>query len=170
MYIQGRFREDRLAHLHAFIRAHALATVVVTTPEPEAFLMPLELVASESNGVLRGHAARTNHFSTVPSGSRVLVIFQSANAYISPRWYVTVNDNGRVAPSWNYATVHATGSLHFIDDAAWVRRHLESLTSAHESSRAIPWSLREAPPDFIDGLVKRLVGIEIPIDRIEGKQ
>lgn len=169
MYIQDRFREQRIETLHAFMRAHALATVVVGSPQLEAFPMPLELVSDGELGVLRGHVVRANHLSQVPSGSAVLATFQSANAYISPRWYVNGQQSGRVAPSWNFAAVHASGPIRFIDDSQWVRTHLDSLVHAHEAGRERPWSLGEAPGEFIDDLVRRLIGLEIGITRLEGK-
>lgn len=169
MYIQGKFREDRIEQLHAFMRAHPLASVVITTAELQAFPMPLELMGNGGNGVLRGHAARKNALSTIPSETKVLVIFQGPNAYISPRWYVSGRDSGQIAPSWNFATVHAVGTLRCIDDVAWVRTHLEALVKSQESTREIPWTLQEPPAEFIDGLVKKLVGIEITIEQLEGK-
>lgn len=170
MYIQDRFREERVDELHAFMRAHALGTVVVGTPHLEAFPMPLELVSEGELGVLRGHVVRANHLSQVPAGSDVLVVFQSANAYISPRWYVNGQTSGRVAPSWNFAAVHATGTIRFIDDPQWVRTHLEALVHSHESGREAPWSLGDAPAEFIGDLVGRLIGLEIAIVRLEGKR
>ena len=170
MYIQDRFREERVEQLHAFMRAHALGTVVVRSPQLEAFPMPLELVSEGELGLLRGHVVRANHLSRVSSGSDVLVTFHSANAYISPRWYVNGQNSGRVAPSWNFAAVHATGTIRFIDDPHWVRSHLDALVHAHESGRGAPWSLGEAPGKFIDDLIARLIGLEIVIGRLEGKR
>jgi transcriptional regulator len=170
MYIQEAFREQQLSGLHAFMRAHPLATLVVPTPRLEAFLMPIELVSDDEQGLLRGHVVRANHLSNVAAGTELLAVFQGPNAYISPRWYVNGQKSGRVAPSWNYSTVHASGPVRLIDDPAWVRAHLSSLTDAQESPRERPWSLAEAPPDFIDGLVQRLIGLEIKITRLEGKQ
>jgi len=135
MYIQGKFREDRIEQLHAFMRAHPLASVVMTTAELQAFPMPLELMGNGGNGVLRGHAARKNALSTIPSETKVLVIFQGPNAYISPRWYVSGRDSGQIAPSWNFATVHAVGTLRCIDDVAWVRTHLEALVKSQLATK-----------------------------------
>jgi transcriptional regulator len=170
MYIQDRFREQELPALHDFMRAHALATLVVTTPRLEAFLMPIEIVSDDDQGLLRGHVVRTNHLWTpATSSTEALVVFQGPNSYISPRWYVNGQRSGRVAPSWNYTTVHASGPIRFIDDAQWVHAHLTSLTNAQESQRENPWHLADAPAEFIDGLLQRLVGIEIKIARLEGK-
>jgi transcriptional regulator len=169
MYIQERFREPRLDRLHAFIRAHSLATVVIGAPRLEAFLMPIEIVSDGEQGLLRGHVVRTNHLSQVPVYTEVLAVFQGPNAYISPRWYVNGQQSGRVAPSWNYTTVHASGPIRFIDDAQWLQAHLTSLTDLQESQRANPWRLADAPSEFVDGLIARLIGIEIKITHIEGK-
>jgi transcriptional regulator len=171
MYIQDRFRDTNPDSLHAFIRAHALATLVVCTPELEAFLMPLELVASGDEAVLRGHAVRTNHLCTkARTDIDALAVFQGANAYISPRWYVRGQASGKVAPSWNYSTVHASGPLRFIDDSTWIHAHLTSLVDAHESDRENPWRLTDAPIEFVESLVQRLVGLEIRVKKIEGKR
>ena len=170
MYIQDKFREERLDNLHAFMRTHSLATIVVSSPRLEAFLMPVEIADNGAKGLVRGHAIRTNPLWTnrVPE-SHALAVFQGANAYISPRWYVNGQRSGRVAPSWNFSTVHAAGPVRFIDDPQWVRTHLASLAGLHESHRENPWRLDEAPAEFIDGLIERLVGIEIEIAHLEGK-
>lgn len=171
MYIQDRFRDSDLKSLHAFIRTHALATLVVCTPELEAFLMPLELVVGGDESVLRGHVVRANHLCTkARTDVDALAVFQGANAYLSPRWYVRGQASGKVAPSWNYSTVHASGPLRFIDDPNWVHAHLASLVDAHESHRENPWRLADAPTEFVDSLVQRLVGMEMSIKKIEGKR
>jgi transcriptional regulator len=170
MYIQERFRQTRPDTLHAFMRAHALATLIVPAPQIEAFLMPLAIITEGEHGLLRGHVVRTNHLSNVLSGTNVLAVFQGPNAYISPRWYVNGQSSGRVAPSWNFATVHASGPIRFIDDAQWVHAHLASLTDVQESPRPNPWRLADAPVEFIDGLIQRLIGLEIRITRLEGKR
>jgi len=104
------------------------------------------------------------------AGSNALAVFQGPNAYISPRWYVNGQHSGRVAPSWNFSTVHASGPIRFIDDADWIRGHLTSLTEAQEAARDNPWRLADAPTEFVDGLLQRLVGLEIKIERLEGKR
>jgi transcriptional regulator len=170
MYIQDKFREERLDKLHAFMRSHSLATIVVSAPRLEAFLMPVEIAENGAQGLVRGHVIRTNPLWTngVP-GSDALAVFQGANSYISPRWYVNGQRSGRVAPSWNFSTVHASGPVRFVDDPHWVRAHLASLAALHESHRDHPWRLDDAPVDFIDGLIERLVGVEIEITHLEGK-
>jgi transcriptional regulator len=170
MYIQDKFREERVETLHAFMRAHALATIIVSAPRLEAFLMPIEIVNDGAKGLLRGHAVRTNSLWTNSAvNTNALAVFQGANAYISPRWYVNGQRSGRVAPSWNFSTVHASGPLRFIDDPQWVYQHLASLAEAHESHRNQPWRLADAPAEFVESLIERLVGIEIEITQLEGK-
>ena len=170
MYIQDRFREERLETLHTFMRAHALATLIVSAPRLEAFLMPIEIVNEGAKGLLRGHVVRTNSlWMNSATNTNALAVFQGSNAYISPRWYVNGQRSGRVAPSWNFSTVHASGPLRFIDDPHWVYQHLASLAEAHESHRDDPWRLADAPAEFIEGLIERLVGIEIEIVHLEGK-
>ena len=170
MYIQDIFREARLDKLHAFMRAHALATIAVSTPRLEAFLMPVEIVDDGKKGLVRGHVVRKSPLCTnAVAGADALAIFQGANAYISPRWYVNGQRSGRVAPSWNFSTVHASGPLRIIDDPHWVRAHLAALAEAQESHRDNPWRMDEASAEFIDGLIQHLVGIEIEIAHLEGK-
>jgi transcriptional regulator len=105
---------------------------------------------------------------TLP-GSQALAIFQGPQAYISPSWYPTKQETGRVVPTWNYAVVHAHGTLCTFDDSDLLLDHLRSLTALQESRFREPWTIDDAPPDFIRGLTKAIVGIEIPITRLEGK-
>jgi transcriptional regulator len=169
MHIQSLFREERLDHLHRFINTHSLATLVVGAPQLQAHPMPLEIVG-DGLGTIRGHVARSHPlWRTTPRGTEVLSVFQGPNAYISPRWYVNGQRTGRVAPSWNYTTVHASGRIRFIDDETWVSEHLASLTSFQESRRAHPWQVTDARADFVADMVRQLVGLEIAVERIEGK-
>ena len=98
-----------------------------------------------------------------------LVVFQGPQDYVTPSWYATKRENGKVVPTWNYVTVHAWGRPQAIDDAAWLRRQLEDLTNSQEGTRLSPWKVDDAPADFVTAQMKGIVGIEIPIVRIEGK-
>lgn len=98
-----------------------------------------------------------------------MAIFQSENAYISPSWYATKQQTGKVVPTWNYAAVHAYGTMRVIDDAAWIRNQLEAMTSHHELAFPEPWMVSDAPQDFTDILIEQIVGIEITITRLQGK-
>lgn len=137
----------------------------------DADILPLDLVRDKAlYGRLRGHVSRSNPlWEKAKSGIEALVVFQGPNAYISPRWYVNGTKSGRNAPSWNYVTVHAYGSLQIIEDPDWMQAHLQALTIRHEKERENPWTLESASPDFVTQMIKGVVGFEIPITRIVGK-
>lgn len=172
MYSPAHFDESRLEILHGLMHAHPLATLVTLSADGlTANHIPLHLQADGSTfGKLVGHVARANPLWQNPDPScEVLVIFQGPNAYITPSWYATKQDSGKVVPTWNYAVVHAHGPLVVKDDPQWVRAQLQSMTAQHEASRADPWAVADAPREFTDRLVQAIVGIEIPITRLQGK-
>lgn len=175
MYIPSHFNVTDVATLHALIHERPLATLVTQGSEGlHANHIPFVLEAGaqpdQPLGVLRGHVARANPLwrDCIPDAG-VLAVFHGPEAYISPSWYATKGDTGRVVPTWNYATVHAHGRLRVIEDAAWLRAQLEALTAHNERRFAAPWRVADAPRDYTDGLVKAIVGIEILIVRLEGK-
>jgi transcriptional regulator len=172
MYRPPAFREDRPEVLRALIRAHPLGTLVTAgTAGLVANLVPFTLdPARGRHGVLRAHLARANEqIAELRSASEVLVIFQGPETYITPSWYASKAEHGRVVPTWNYVVVQARGRPEVIDEADWLRTQIGELTHAHEDARAKPWRVTDAPDDFIDSQVKGIIGIEIPIARIEGK-
>jgi transcriptional regulator len=177
MYLPASFRETRTQVLHALIRAHSLA-VIVTLDDTGlvANHIPLELDAEAGDhGTLRGHVARANpmwksHRAEVDA----IAVFQGPGAYITPSYYPSKAASGEVVPTWNYVTVHVHGPLRVIDDAAWLGRFVEQLTVRHEAERAratgaTAWQVGDAPEPYIERMLKAIVGIEIPIARIEGK-
>jgi transcriptional regulator len=172
MYRPSYFREDRQEVLHALIRSHPFAQLVTMREQGiEANPLPMLIDPQASpNGTLRGHLARANdQVAALRAGGQALVIFQGPQAYVSPSWYPSKAEHGKVVPTWNYVAVHAWGIPRVIDDAAWLRRLIEDLTVSQEQGRNDPWAVGDAPEDFIATMVKAIVGIEIPIDRIEGK-
>jgi transcriptional regulator len=126
--------------------------------------LPFELV----DGVLHGHVARGNELVRL-DGAEVLLIFQGPDGYISPNWYPSKHETGREVPTWNYAVAHVHGRLRVIDEAIWLRRLLETLTDHHEASQPQPWKITDAPEDHIEKSLRAIVGLEITIERIEGK-
>ncbi|HEX5832058.1 MAG TPA: FMN-binding negative transcriptional regulator, partial [Gemmatimonadaceae bacterium] len=121
-------------------------------------------------GTLEGHVARANpHHRQTLVAAEALVIFQGPDAYVTPAWYATKSEHGRVVPTWNYVAVHAYGTPRFTSDRAFLRRHLEALTARHEAGRDHPWGIGDAPADYIDQLERAIVGVEIEITRLEGK-
>lgn len=172
MYIPPHFEEPRLEIMHELIRARPLATLVTLSPGGlEANHIPLHLSTEPRPfGTLRGHVARANPMWREPVEEvEALAVFHGPDAYISPSWYATKKDTGKVVPTWNYAVVHAYGTLRFIDDAAWIRAQLETLTDHNEAAVSERWRIADAPEDFTARLIAGVVGIEIVVTRLLGK-
>lgn len=172
MYIPKTNAENRPEVMLDFIEAHPLGALVTASAEG-LFATHLPLVlhrARGERGVLEGHVARANpHHRLDGAAGEALVIFTGPDAYVTPSWYPAKAEHGRVVPTWNYVAVHAHGTLRFIDDAAFLRRHLDELTHRHEAGREAPWATGDAPADYIAGLERAIVGVEITITRLEGK-
>lgn len=171
MYMPSHFEELRQSALHSLIQAHPLATLVIQTPRGiDANHLPLLLKDAEgSNGVLQGHVARGNPlWKEVSAESEVLAIFQGPNRYISPNWYPSKQQHGKVVPTWNYLVVHARGRIQWNHDSGWLRQHLEAMTLFNEHADN-PWQLSDAPLDFIDRMLSGIVGFEVPIAELSGK-
>lgn len=171
MYTPRHFEAPDLAAMHALMRAHPLAALVTQSARGlDANHIPLQLLqAAEGPGVLRGHVARANPLLQTSPTEDVLVIFQGPSAYVSPGWYPSKAQTGRAVPTWNYLVVHAHGPLRLIEDRDWLRSQLAALTADHEAGEPTPWSMDEAPAEYIETLLKAIVGIEIPITRLQGK-
>lgn len=174
MYIPSSFAERDLPTLFAFIEAHPLAALVTSSTPEGLFATHLPLVldrAAGPMGTLVGHFARANpHSRCAADGSvEALVIFTGPDAYITPEWYQTKQETGRAVPTWNYVAVHAYGALRLRDDQEFLRGHLEALTLQHEAARPRPWNVADAPADYIAQQMKAIVGVELRIDRLEGK-
>ena len=174
MYVPSSFAEHDLPTLHAFLEANPLAALVTASGPAGLFATHLPLVLDRDNGplgTLVGHFARANpHSGFVAAGpTEALVIFAGPDAYITPDWYRTKQETGRVVPTWNYVAVHAYGTLRLRDDPRFLRKHLEALVSRHEADRARPWGVSDAPEDFIAQQMKAIVPVELTIARLEGK-
>lgn len=172
MFQHPQFREDRLEIQHALIRAHPFGLLVsggagglMANPVPFVLLPELS-----ERGTLHCHVSRANpHWRELETVDECMVVFQGPQEYITPSWYETKRATGKVVPTWNYATVHAWGKPRVIHDTEWLRTNVERLTRAHESERAAPWAVDDAPPEYVAAQLRAIVGIEIPISRIEGK-
>jgi transcriptional regulator len=183
VYTPEHFAENRLPVLQALMQAHPLATLITLAREGlVADHIPLMFQPAPTGpegdpaarspvvGFLRGHVARANPlWRHSDSAAEVLAVFQGPQAYISPSWYPSKREHGRVVPTWNYAVVHAHGPLVIRDDPAWCRALVEHLTREHESSRPAPWAVGDAPNDYIEQMTRVIVGIEIPVTRLVGK-
>jgi len=171
MYLPKPFEETREDVLHALIRAHPLGALVSTGADGlDANHIPFLLKAGDTGTVLHAHVARANPvWRALESQPRVLVIFQGMEAFITPSWYATKKETGKMVPTWNYAVVHAHGSVRLHPEPEWLRRHVGELTDSQEAGRAEPWKVEDAPADFIDQLVGAIVGLEIAVERLTGK-
>ena len=172
MYVPPLFKEDRIDVLHAAMRGSGLVTLVTLTADGlTASHVPMLLDPDPAPyGTLLGHVARPNPQArgAVP-GVQALAVFQGPDAYITPSWYATKRANGKVVPTWNYVTIHAYGPVEFFDDTERLRAVVTRLTEREEHARAEPWAVTDAPADFIDGMLRGIVGFALPIARLEGK-
>ncbi|HEY7608128.1 MAG TPA: FMN-binding negative transcriptional regulator [Alphaproteobacteria bacterium] len=172
MYLPHHFTESRPEVLGAFMRAHPFATLVSLGGDGliGTHLPMLWDPAPAPFGTLTGHIARPNpQAKGAQSGVDALAIFHGPQAYISPNWYPSKREHGKVVPTWNYIAVHAYGPLTLVDDAEWLRRLVTRLTDLHEHFSAVPWRVTDAPAAFIDQMLKGIVGVELPLTRLEGK-
>jgi len=169
MYCPDHFREDRLPVLHDAIRRIAFATLVTQTQHgTDANNVPMLLDAEA--GVLRFHLARANPaWRDLAPGAEALAVFLGPHAYVTPSWYPSKAETGKAVPTWNYLTVHVRGGLTRFDDPEWLRAHVAALSAAHEAGRTEPWSPADAPPDYIDAMLRGIVGFELAITSLEGK-
>ena len=173
MYRPKAFDIAGLDELHRFVEASGPAHLVSMTADGlTGSVVPLLLDRAEGPyGRLVGHLARANHhWREVTPGVESLAIFAGPDAYISPNWYATKAETGKVVPTWNYEVVHAAGELVVHDDPGWVGELVRRLTERHESGSVRPWSVDDAPADFITGQLRAIVGIELRVTRLEGKR
>ncbi|MDP4025911.1 FMN-binding negative transcriptional regulator [Methylobacterium sp. NEAU 140] len=171
MYQPPHFRDDDRAAQHALIRAHPLGLLVSAGPGGlVANPVPFLIDGAGPHGTLRAHLARANpQWQDLAATDECLVVFQGPQAYVTPAWYASKREHGRVVPTWNYVVVQARGRPRVIEDEQWLRRQIADLTAAREAARAEPWAVDDAPEKFVAAQVRALVGLEIPITRIEGK-
>lgn len=171
MYLPKHFEQQNHEALCDLIRNRPLATLVTNTSSGLcANHIPLRLMESSSDGVvLQGHIAKANPLWKENLPCEALAIFHGADSYVSPNWYPTKQENGKVVPTWNYVAVHATGQIRFIDEPSWKMNFLNSLTTEHESSQESPWAVSDAPEEFTEKLLSAIVGFEITVDNLSGK-
>ena len=172
MYTPAAFRQDDLAALHQQILDCRLATVVSQGPSGlQASHLPLLLEPGEGPfGTLYGHFARANpQWRDLAEGAEALVIFQGPEAYISPSWYPAKAEHGKVVPTWNYIAVHAEGRAEVFEDDERLLQLVSRLSDQHEAGRAQPWTVNEAPREYIDAMLRAIVGFALPIERLQGK-
>ena len=169
MYAPAHFAEPDADALLALMRAHPLATLVRGGAGLAADILPLEVERDGERWRITGHVARANPLWREANGQPVLLLFQGPQAYVSPNWYPSKSQHGKAVPTWNYTMVQVHGTLRAIEDAQWLRGFVTRLTERHEGGRTIPWHVSDAPPDYLDAMLKAIVGIEIEVTRVEGK-
>lgn len=172
MYQTKQFEQTDTDAIHALLIARPLGSLVTLGPDGlSANPVPFELLTTaKPYGVLRGHVARSNPvWRELADDARALVIFQGADAYVSPTWYPSKKVHRKAVPTWNYVAAHTHGRARIVNDEQWLRAHLERMTQQHESTQAEPWSIDDAPAAYIDKMLTAIIGIEIQITRLEGK-
>jgi len=172
MYNPAHFALQDTVDLHRIIRSHPLGMLVsLADGQLDANHIPFELDPGTGPlGLLKAHVARANPvWQQCREGAPVMVVFRGAEAYISPNWYPSKHETHRLVPTWNYEVVHAHGRLTVRDDEAYVRGVVARLTRHHEAPEPKPWKMGDSPPDYIDGMLRAIVGIEIHIEQLEGK-
>lgn len=172
MYIPAHFAIERPEQMHAIIEQHPLGALVTSgTDGLDANHIPFEFDPNQGPfGALTAHVARANPvWQQCKDGAEVLVIFRGNESYISPNWYPSKHETHRQVPTWNYEVVHVHGRLSVMDEERFVRGVVARLTRTHESSEPKPWKMGDSAPEYIDGMLKAIVGIEVAITRMEGK-
>ncbi|MFM9039333.1 MAG: FMN-binding negative transcriptional regulator [Betaproteobacteria bacterium] len=172
MYIPAHFAMERPSQMRAIIEQHPLGALVTLGGDGlDANHIPFELDPTQGSfGVLTAHVARANPvWQQCKEGAEVLVIFRGNESYISPNWYPSKHETHRQVPTWNYQVVHVHGRLSVMDEERFVRGVVARLTRTHESGEPKPWKMGDSAPEYIDGMLKAIVGIEIAITRMEGK-
>ena len=172
MYLPSAFRQDDLAELHAQMQASPFALLTSAgATGVQASHLPLLLAPDEGEfGTLYGHFARANpHWRDLQGGAEALAVFSGPDAYISPGWYPAKAEHGKVVPTWNYIAVHARGPVELIEEPERLLQIVSRLSDQHESGRERPWAVSDAPREYIDSMLRAIVGFALPIRRLEGK-
>ena len=172
MYLPSAFRQDDLAELHAQMQASPFALLTSAgAAGVQASHLPLLLAPDEGEfGTLYGHFARANpHWRDLQGGAEALAVFSGPDAYISPGWYPAKAEHGKVVPTWNYIAVHARGPVELIEEPERLLQIVSRLSDQHESGRERPWAVSDAPREYLDAMLRAIVGFALPIRRLEGK-
>ena len=171
MYLPDHHRVDDVAEMHALMRARPLATLVSAGAGGlVATHLPTVLKSEGPLGAIECHLARANpHWKDLAAANEALMIFQGPEAYITPNWYATKAETGKVVPTWNYAAVHAYGRPAVMQDKAWLRHHVDDLVTQQEAREAQPWKVTDSPESYIDVMLRGIVGFRFEIARLEGK-
>ena len=171
MFTPNIFKETDLDILHGLIRSHPLGTWITSKEDVlDVNHIPFVLdITRGKYGVLKAHVNRANPvWRSLPTAKESIVTFQGADSYISPSWYPSKQEHGKVVPTWNYVVLHAHGTPRAMTSEDWLYQHLNELTDQHESERDKSWKVSDAPSDFTERMIQGIVGIEIPISNLQG--
>jgi transcriptional regulator len=171
MYVPAHFVVDDRSRTHALMRAHPLAALVSAGASGLfATHLPTVLKDDGPHGTIECHLARANpHWKDLAQVDEALMIFQGPEAYVTPSWYPSKAEHGKVVPTWNYAVVHAYGRPQVMEGADWLRRHVSELTAQQEAGESVPWALSDAPDSYVAAMLRGIVGFRFAIARLEGK-
>ncbi|HEX2783157.1 MAG TPA: FMN-binding negative transcriptional regulator [Ilumatobacteraceae bacterium] len=173
MYVPAAFAETRPEVVAGFLAEHPMAQLVTMTADG-LVATPLPMLyepESAGMGSLVGHVARANkHWAEAITTVEALAIFTGPNAYVSPNWFPSKREHGKVVPTWNYESVHVRGAFVVHDDREWTRALVTRLTERHESNLAVPWAVTDAPPEYIEAMLGAIVGVEVRISSIQAKR
>src|SRR5262249_13034387 len=171
MYLPELFRVEDVPQMHALMRARPFATLVSAgSAGLFASHLPTALKDEGPFGLIECHLARANpHWRELAEGGEALMIFQGAEGYITPNWYPSKAEDGKVVPTWNFAVVHAYGRPEVVNDTDWLRRHVTELTAQQEKDGPRPWAVSDAPESFVGAMLRGIVGFRFLITRLEGK-
>jgi transcriptional regulator len=171
MYQLPHFRNDDLPRIRAFMREERFATLI-SSGSLGLFATHLPTVTKDDEpfAIVECHLARANpHWKDLAAADEALMIFQGPQAYITPNWYPSKAEHGKVVPTWNYVALHAYARPEVIEDANWLRRHVAELTAREEANEPRPWALSDAPDDYVERMLQGIVGFRFRIARLEGK-
>ncbi len=173
MYVPDHYKAGEVDQCRALMRAHPFAILVGCDAAQGlvATHLPTLLTCEPGAlGVIEAHVARPNlHWQQFAGGGEALMIFSGPHGYIHPGWFPSKSETGKVVPTWNYACVHAYGTVEIVNDEAWLHRHVAALTDQQERGQAVPWSVSDAPQEFIKVMLRGIVGLRLTITRLEGK-
>jgi len=169
MYTPQAFAVTDKAEIDDLLRRTPFGSLITHGPTG-LFASQLPFMHDAEDGLLSGHLARANPHRDAAADAEAMIIFQGAHAYVSPNWYPSKAEHGRVVPTWNYETVHVYGRIRWRDDADWLRANVTALTERFEAGQPKPWAVTDAPAKLIQGLIRGIVGVEFRIERIEAKR
>jgi transcriptional regulator len=170
MFQPSYFKQKDSQHMLSFIKEHPMASIVtLSSTGLIGNHIPMLVIKRDDKYFLQGHVARVNSIhKDCEKTTMALAMFHGPNAYISPNWYPSKKKDPKTVPTWNYVTVHVSGGIQFYGDTKWLKKHLTLLSDTHEKKINQSWHISDAPDDYIEKMMKAIVGVEIEISEIKG--